>query len=557
MNNDDLQHYDYLIVGAGTAGCLLANRLSANPANKVLLIEAGGNDSYPWVHIPVGYLYCIGNPRTDWMYQTATEAGLNGRQLLYPRGKLLGGCSSINGMIYMRGQSRDYDNWAKACGDSDWCWQNALPDFLAHEDHYHLDHAESLDESLRDKLLRSHASGGEWRVEKQRLSWDILDAFEEAAVEAGLERTEDFNSGNNAGVGYFEVNQMRGRRLNTAQAFLHPIRHRKNLQVWTHTVVEKLAVQPASNGRNCCVGARLLRGGERVSVQATKEVVLAAGAIGTPQVLQLSGIGPGPLLQNLQIDVRHELPGVGQNLQDHLQIRSVFKVQNVTTLNTLSATLWGKARIALEYAFKRSGPMSMAPSQLGAFMKSSEDKRFPDLEFHVQPLSLEAFGQPLHKFPALTVSVCNLNPESRGEVSIQSNSINKPPRIAPNYLSTDADKLIAAQSLRKARDIAAQPALSRFKPTEWKPGAQYQSDEELSRLAGDIASTIFHPVGTAKMGKADDPGAVVDSRLRVLGVDGLRIADASVMPTITSGNTNSPTLMIAEKAARYMLQEAS
>ncbi len=557
MNDDDLRHYDYLIVGAGTAGCLLANRLSANPANRVLLIEAGGNDSYPWVHIPVGYLYCIGNPRTDWMYQTEAEPGLNGRHLLYPRGRLLGGCSSINGMIYMRGQSRDYENWANACGDSDWRWQNVLPDFLAHEDHYRLDQLERLDDSLRNKLRSSHASGGEWRVEKQRLHWDVLDAFEEAAVEAGLERTEDFNTGNNAGVGYFEVNQTRGRRLNTAQAFLHPIRHRKNLQVWTDTVVANLNFQPASNGRNRCVGAQLLRGGERVSVQAAKEVVMAAGAIGTPQVLQLSGIGPGHLLQDSQIDLRHELPGVGQNLQDHLQIRTVFKVQNATTLNTLSATLLGKARIALEYAFKRSGPMSMAPSQLGAFMKSSDDKSFPDLEFHVQPLSLEAFGQPLHNFPALTVSVCNLNPESRGEVSIQSNSIDSPPRIAPNYLSTASDKLIAAQSLRKAREIAAQPALSRYQPKEWKPGVQYQSDDELSHLAGDIASTIFHPVGTAKMGKPDDPGAVVDSRLRVLGVDGLRIADASVMPTITSGNTNAPTLMIAEKAARYMLQDAS
>ncbi len=557
MNDDDLRDYDYLIVGAGTAGCLLANRLSANPANRVLLIEAGGNDSYPWVHIPVGYLYCIGNPRTDWMYQTEAEPGLNGRHLLYPRGRLLGGCSSINGMIYMRGQSRDYENWANACGDSDWRWQNVLPDFLAHEDYYRLDRLERLDDPLRNKLQSSHASGGEWRVEKQRLHWDVLDAFEKAAVEAGLERTEDFNTGNNAGVGYFEVNQTRGRRLNTAQAFLHPIRHRKNLQVWTDTVVANLNFQPASNGRNRCVGAQLLRGGERVSVQAAKEVVMAAGAIGTPQVLQLSGIGPGQLLQDSQIDVRHELPGVGQNLQDHLQIRAVFKVQNATTLNTLSATLLGKARIALEYAFKRSGPMSMAPSQLGAFMKSSDDKSFPDLEFHVQPLSLEAFGQPLHNFPALTVSVCNLNPESRGEVSIQSNSIDSPPRIAPNYLSTASDKLIAAQSLRKAREIAAQPALSRYQPKEWKPGVQYQSDDELSHLAGDIASTIFHPVGTAKMGKPDDPGAVVDSRLRVLGVDGLRIADASVMPTITSGNTNAPTLMIAEKAARYMLQDAS
>ena len=542
--------FDYIVVGAGTAGCLLANRLSADPAKRVLLLEAGKKDNYPWIHIPVGYLYCIGNPRTDWLYKTLPEPGLNGRSLAYPRGKTLGGCSSINGMIYMRGQARDYNAWAAATGEPQWDWAHSLPDFMAHEDHYRMDQHGTATPAF-GKL---HGHGGEWRVEKQRLRWDILEAFAEAAVQAGIERTEDFNSGDNAGVGYFEVNQKSGWRWNTSKAFLRPVRSRKNLVIWTEAHVEKLLFT-TQDGQPRCTGAQVLRGGQSLSVQAHNEVILSAGAIGSPQLLQLSGIGDATHLTNLGIAVVKDLPGVGQNLQDHLQIRAVFKVEGASTLNTLANSWWGKAKIGLEYLLKRSGPMSMSPSQLGAFTKSDPSQPYANLEYHVQPLSLDAFGEDLHAFPAFTASVCNLNPSSRGSVTITSNKSTDAPAVAPNYLSTEKDRLIAAQSLRQVRKIASQPALAGYTPQEWKPGVVYQSDEALARLAGDIANTIFHPVGTTKMGRNNDLSAVVDPFLRVHGVLGLRVVDASVMPTITSGNTNSPTLMIAEKAARWIQQK--
>ncbi|MEJ7932513.1 GMC family oxidoreductase N-terminal domain-containing protein [Ramlibacter sp. AN1015] len=533
--------FDYIVIGAGTAGCLLANRLSADPGTRVLLIEAGSKDSYHWIHIPVGYLYCIGNARTDWLFQTEADAGLNGRVLRYPRGKTLGGSSSINGMIYMRGQARDYDGWAAATGDDAWRWEACVPYFKRHED-YH---------GGADAL---HGAGGEWRVERQRLRWDILDDFVRAAQEAGVPPTPDFNRGTNEGVGYFEVNQRNGWRLNTAKAFLRPIcTRRPNFTMWTQAHVTHLTLEPGPDGALRCTGAQVWNGKELVTVRARRETVLSAGSIGSPQLLQLSGIGPGELLQAHGIPVLHDLPGVGANLQDHLQIRAVYKVQGVSTLNTLASSWWGKARIGLEYALRRTGPMSMAPSQLGAFTRSGPEHPWPNIEFHVQPLSLDAFGEPLHTFNAFTASVCNLNPTSRGWVRIRSPRFADAPMIAPNYLSTPEDRKVAADSLRVARRIVSQPALAKYQPEEWKPGPQYQTDDELARLAGDIATTIFHPVGTTRMGGADDPMAVLDSRMRVHGVQGLRVVDAGAMPTIPSGNTNSPTLMMAEKAAEWML----
>ncbi|HZY17014.1 MAG TPA: GMC family oxidoreductase N-terminal domain-containing protein [Ramlibacter sp.] len=536
--------FDYVIIGAGTAGCLLANRLSADPSRRVLLIEAGRRDDYHWIHIPVGYLYCIGNPRTDWLFHTEPDEGLNGRKLRYPRGKTLGGSSSINGMIYMRGQARDYDHWAELTGDDSWRWAQCLPDFRKHEDYY-----KGADEM--------HGAGGEWRVERQRLRWDILDAFAQAAQQAGIPHTEDFNRGSNEGVGYFQVNQKNGWRWNTAKAFLRPICYgRPNFEMWTHAHVKQLRLDTLPDGTTRCTGAEVWTGDALVHVHAAQQVLLCAGSIGSPQLLQLSGIGPAPLLQQHGIAVVQDLPGVGANLQDHLQIRAVFKVQGVETLNTLANSWYGKARIGLQYLLTRSGPMSMAPSQLGAFTRSTPDQPWPNVEYHVQPLSLDAFGEPLHPFNAFTASVCNLNPTSRGFVRIRSPRFEDAPAISPNYLSTPEDRQVAADSLRLTRRIVAQPALARYQPQEWRPGVQYQTDEELARLAGDIATTIFHPVGTTRMGRDGDPMAVLDSQLRVRGVAGLRVVDAGAMPTITSGNTNSPTLMMAEKAAAWVLREA-
>jgi choline dehydrogenase len=538
--------FDYVIIGAGTAGCLLANRLSADPARRVLLVEAGPPDNYAWIHIPVGYLRCIGNPRTDWRYRTEPEAALHGRDLLYPRGKTLGGSSSINGMIYMRGQARDYDAWAQVTGDDAWRWSNVLPDFRAHECSYRCEGG----------ATDHHGSDGEWRVSKQRLRWDILDAFAEAADQAGFAHIADFNTGDNAGVSYFDVNQRGGFRVSSAKAFLRPARSRANLVVWTNALTERVDLERDGNGALRCAGATILHNGQRQRVRAKREVILSAGAIGSPQLLQLSGIGPSSLLREHGIEVQLDAPGVGANLQDHLQIRPVFKVRGVRTLNVLASSWWGRVSIGLEYALRRTGPMSMAPSQLGAFVRSDPARVHANLQYHVQPLSLRAYDQPPDNFPAFTASVCNLNPESRGSVGIRSASVADPPRIAPNYLSTDEDRRVAAESLRITRRIVAQPALAKYFPEEHLPGAQFVTDDELVREGGKIANTIFHPVGTAKMGKVDDPLAVVDSHLRVRGIADLRVVDASVMPTITSGNTNSPTLMIAEKASQWIISDS-
>ncbi|MEA3122704.1 MAG: choline dehydrogenase [Paraburkholderia sp.] len=529
--------YDYVIVGAGTAGCALANRLSEDRDVSVLLVEAGGKDDYHWIHVPVGYLYCIGNPRTDWLYRTCAEAGLNGRVLAYPRGRVLGGSSSINGMIYMRGQREDYEEWARVTGDASWSWNAVLPVFKRSEDHH-------------GGANEWHGAGGPWRVERQRLKWKVLDAFREAAQEAGIPPTDDFNRGDNSGVGYFEVNQKRGVRWNASKAFLRPALARSNLTVVTVAQVRRLTFV----GRRC-TGIAYRRGanpGREFNARARCEVIVAAGAVNSPQLLELSGVGNGARLQGLGIEVVRDLRGVGENLQDHLQLRMAYRVKGVRTLNTLSAHWWGKLWIAAQYAFARSGPMSMSPSQLGAFVKSSADDKSitrPDIEYHVQPLSLDRFGEPLHRFNAFTASACHLRPTSRGSIHIESPDPYAPPRIAPNYLSTDYDRHVAVNALRLTRRIVASPALARYVSQEILPGSEFQTEEALLKAAGSIGTTIFHPVGTCRMGTIDDSLAVVDARLRVIGIEGLRVVDASVMPTITSGNTNSPTLMIAERAS--------
>jgi len=533
--------YDYVIVGAGTSGCVLANRLSRNPDHKILLIEAGGRDDYLWIHIPVGYLYCIDNPRTDWLFRTEADPGLGGRALIYPRGKVLGGSSSINGMIYMRGQAGDYDRWAELSADASWRWDNVLPVFKRSEDHHGGESG-------------IHGAGGEWRVERQRLSWEILDAFRQAAAQTGIAPVTDFNGGDNAGCAYFEVNQRRGIRLNTARAFLKPAATRPNLTIMTGCHVERLLLEDTEQGV-VCRGVRFTGGGKAFTASARRETLLAAGAIGSPHILQLSGIGPAALLHTHGIAPQVDLPGVGENLQDHLQLRMVYRITGARSLNTTAATWYGKAKIGLQYLFTQSGPMSMAPSQLGAFARSDPDQATPNLQYHVQPLSLEKFGDPLHGFPAFTASVCNLRPTSRGHVRIASSDSHAAPKITPNYLSTPQDRKVAADALSLTRRIVGAPALAKYRPEEFKPGPHYRSEEQLAEAAGLIGTTIFHPVGTCRMGSVDDPLAVVDSRLRVRGVRGLRVVDASIMPCITSGNTNSPTLMIAEKTAGHILEE--
>ncbi|WP_119169193.1 GMC family oxidoreductase [Algihabitans albus] len=526
--------FDYVVVGAGSAGCVLANRLSADPDIKVLLLEAGGKDDWIWFKIPIGYLYCMGNPRADWGFKTEPEPGLNGRALGYPRGKVLGGCSSINGMLYLRGQSADYDGW-RQMGNTGWGWDDVLPYFLRSEDHFG---GESP----------HHKAGGEWRVERQRLSWEILEAFAQAAELTGIPRSDDFNRGDNEGVGLFQVNQRRGLRWSTSTGFLKPVLNRPNLTVLTHAQAERLVFEGTR-----VTGVVFRHEGGAAWAEAAGEVILTSGAVGSPQLLELSGIGRPELLREQGIALRHALPGVGENLQDHLQIRTVFRVAGTRTMNQVANSLFGKAAMGLEYLIRRSGPLTMAPSQLGAFVRSDTSQATPNLEYHVQPLSLDRFGEPLHRFPAFTASVCNLRPESRGSIHIRSADFREPPAIRPNYLATAADRRVAAESIRLTRRICAQPPLRAFAAEEIKPGPQIVSDADLARAAGDIATTIFHPVGTCKMG--DDSLAVVDDRLSLHGLQGLRVVDASVMPTIVSGNTNSPTIMIAEKASDMIRED--
>jgi len=530
----DFGKFDYVIAGGGTAGCVLANRLSADPDVTVLLLEAGGKDDWIWIHIPIGYLKCINNPRTDWCYKTEAEPGLNGRSIIYARGKVLGGCSSINGMLYLRGQVRDYEEWEQITGDSRWNWDSVLPVFKQSEDYWN--GADAM-----------HGDKGEWRVEKQRLHWDVLDRYTQAAEQAGIPFKQDYNRGDNFGIGHFEVNQKKGVRWNASKAMLRPVLHRPNLKVVTGALIDKL-VMAGKEAR----GVEFSLNGIPHRVTARIETLLTAGAIGSPTILQRSGIGPAALLQERGVPLVQELPGVGGNLQDHLQLRMIFKVHGITTLNQRANSLWGKAMMGLEYALFRSGPLSMAPSQLGGFFRSSPEIATPDLEFHVQPLSLDKFGEPLHSFPAFTASVCNLRPTSRGVVHIRDRDPSTAPVIAPHYLSTENDRLVAARALRLTRRVVEQPAMAPYRPEEHQPGAQVQSDEELARAAGDIGTTIFHPTCTCAMGRADDAQAVVDSELRVRGIGRLRVVDASIMPTITSGNTNAPTVMIAERGAQLI-----
>ncbi len=530
------QDADVIVVGAGSAGCVLANRLSADPARRVLVLEAGGKDDWIWFHIPVGYLFSIGNPRADWMFETDPIPGLAGRSLRYPRGKVIGGCSAINAMIYMRGQAADYDGW-RQMGLAGWGWDEVLPLFLAQEDHV-------------APPNEHHRQGGAWRVEHPRMRWRVLDAFAEAAEMAGVARVADFNTGDNAGSGYFQVNQKAGLRWSAARGFLKPALGRPNLRLETGAHVERLLIE---DGR--CVGVRWSRDGETFESRARDGVVVATGAVGTPQLLELSGVGDGERLAALGVETLRHLPGVGENLQDHLQIRPIYEVSGVPTMNALYKSWWRRPLMALEYAARRTGPMSMAPSQMGAFARSSPDYATPNLQFHVQPLSLEKFGDPLHAFPAITISVCNLRPTSRGGVHATSPDSRAAPSIQPNYLATAEDQRVAVESLRLVRRIADQAPLKAYGARERAPSAAALTDEDILASARQLGTTIFHPAGTAKMGLATDPQAVVDARLRVRGIEGLRIADASVMPTITSGNTNSPTMMIAEKAARMIAED--
>jgi choline dehydrogenase-like flavoprotein len=531
------EEFDYIVVGAGTAGCILANRLSENPANRVLVLEAGGKDNWIWFHIPVGYLFAIGNPRSDWMFRTVDEPGLNGRSLAYPRGKVIGGSSAINAMISMRGQVQDYDHWRRL-GLDGWGWNDVLPVFRKLEDHF-----------LGDTEF--HGAGGGWRIEEPRISWPILDAVRDAAEEMGIHKIADFNTGNNEGSGYFHVNQKRGRRWSSARGFLKPVLHRKNLVLRTNLQVEKVILK---DGR--AQGISCLLDGKRVTIRARREVVLSAGAIGSVQVLHRSGIGPGEWLQEAGIEVVADRPGIGRNLQDHLQQRMIYTIDGAKTLNETYYNLFRRGMMGVDYALRRRGPLTMAPSQLGIFTRSDPHQERANLQFHVQPLSLDKFGDPLHRFPAITVSACNLRPESRGYVRLKSRDIHEKPVIAPCYLDTDADRQVAADAIRVTRRLMQQAALSAYTPNEIVPGSTIGDDEaSLSRAAGDIGTTIFHPVGTAKMGLASDRMAVVDNELRMFGIDGLRVIDASVMPSITSGNTNTPTAMIAMKGAEMMLRK--
>ena len=530
------ERYTYIVVGAGSAGCVLANRLSADPSNRVLLLEAGGRDVNPWIHIPVGYFKTMHNPNTDWCFKTEPDPGLNGRSIEWPRGKVLGGSSSINGLIYIRGQAEDFDHW-RQLGNAGWSFADVLPYFKKSEDQ----------ERGGDEY---HGTGGPLSVSNMRISREICDAYIEAADEIGIPPTDDFNGASQEGAGYVQLTARNGRRCSAAVGYLHPVRRRLNLDVVTHALTHRILF----DGRRA-IGVRYAVKGDVRDAYADAEVILAAGAINSPQILQLSGIGSGKALREFDIPLVHDLSGVGENLQDHLQVRSMYSTQRPITMNDQVRNPFVKMMMGVEYVFRRTGPLSMGASQICVFARTRPELATPDVQFHLQPLSADKPGDGLHKFSAFTASVCQLRPESRGRIALKSPDPEAYPAIHPNYLATKTDQQTTVDGMKLARRIAATRKMSGYIAEELDPGPDVKTDEELLEHARNSAVTIYHPVGTCKMGS--DPNAVVDERWRVHGMAGLRVVDASVMPTLVSGNTNAATIMIAEKAADMIRQDAT